>query len=158
MSDTEFLPEEPAGGIAKLPLAAALVALVGLFDSVYLTINHYTGEKVPCGLTGGCEVVLSSAYSEIFGVPLAAFGALAYFVAFSLAILAAFGNRTLWKVFGIQALLMAGFSVYLLYLQAFVISPSAVPFVERFCQFCLLSAATSVTLFIIALASRFRRS
>jgi len=159
MSDAEYLPQEQeTGKIAKLPLAASLVALVGLGDSIYLTINHYTGEKVPCGLTGGCEVVLSSQYAEIFGVPLAVFGALAYFVAFSLAILAAYGNRLMWKLFGIQTALMAAFSLYLIYLQAFVISNSQVPFVERFCQFCLLSAATSVTLFIIALISRFWRA
>jgi uncharacterized membrane protein len=29
---------------------------------------------------------------------------------------------------------------------------------DRFCQFCLLSAATSITLFILALAGRFWRS
>ena len=33
-------------------------------------------------------------------VPLAAFGAAAYFVAFSLALLTAFGNRRMWKLFG----------------------------------------------------------
>jgi uncharacterized membrane protein len=158
MSDAEVLPEETGSPIAKLPLLAALIALVGLFDAVYLTIHHYTGEQVPCGLTGGCEIVLSSQYAEIAGVPLSIFGALAYFVAFSLAILAAFGNRLMWKLFGIQATLMAFYSFYLLYLQAFVISTSRVPFAERFCQFCLLSAATSVTLFVIALASRFWRS
>jgi uncharacterized membrane protein len=157
MGDADYRPEDESGKIAKLPLLAAVLALVGLLDSAYLTINHYTGEKVPCGLTGGCEVVLSSQYSEIAGIPLAAFGALAYFAAFSFAILAAFGNRAMWKIFGILTIVMAGFSAYLLYLQAFVISPPAVPFVERFCQFCLLSAATSITLFIIALASRFWR-
>jgi uncharacterized membrane protein len=150
MSDAEFLPEESENKIAKLPLAAALVALVGLGDAIYLTINHYTGEKVPCSITGGCEAVLTSAYAEIAGIPLAAFGAAAYFVAFSLAILAAFGNRLMWKIFGVQAALMAGFSLWLIYLQAFVI--------HEFCQFCLLSAATSTTLFILALTSRFGRS
>ena len=149
MSDAEFVTEESGNKIAWLPLAAALVALVGLGDAIYLTINHYTGEKVPCSITGGCEAVLTSAYAEIGGIPLAAFGAAAYFVAFSLAILAAFGNRLMWKVFGIQALLMAAFSLWLIYLQAFVIL--------EYCQFCLLSAATSVTLFLIALFSRFWR-
>lgn len=152
MSDAEFLPEnpEPAGGISKLPLLAALVALIGLADAIYLTIQHYTGEKVPCSVTGGCEAVLTSAYAEIAGIPLAAFGAAAYFIAFSLAILAAFGNRLMWRLFGAQTALMAGFSLWLFYLQAFVI--------KEFCQFCLLSAATSVTLFIIALFSRFWRN
>ena len=150
MSDAEFLPEESENKIAKLPLAAALVALVGLGDAIYLTIQHYTGEKVPCSITGGCEAVLTSAYAEIGGIPLAAFGAAAYFVAFSLAILAAFGNRLTWKLFGVQTALMAAFSLWLIYLQAFVIL--------EYCQFCLLSAATSVTLFLIALFSRFWRS
>lgn len=150
MSDAEFLTEEPATKIARLPLAAALVALVGLGDAIYLTIQHYTGEKVPCSITGGCEAVLTSAYAEIGGVPLAAFGAAAYFIAFSLAILAAFGNRLTWKLFGAQTALMAAFSLWLIYLQAFVIL--------EYCQFCLLSAATSVTLFLIALFSRFWRA
>jgi uncharacterized membrane protein len=150
MSEEEVLFDEPAGKVAKLPLAAALVALVGLGDAIYLTIHHYTGEKVPCSVTGGCEAVLSSAYAEIGGIPLAAFGAAAYFIAFSLAILAAFGNRSMWKVFGVVATLMAGYSIYLLYVQKFEI--------REFCQYCLLSAATSVTLFIIALWSRFWRS
>ena len=150
MSDEEYLPDDSGNKIAKLPLAAALVALVGLADAVYLTINHYTGEKVPCSVTGGCEAVLTSAWSEIGGVPLAAFGAAAYFTAFSLAILAAFGNRLMWRVFGVVATFMAVFSVYLLYVQKFEI--------KQFCQYCLLSAATSVTLFLIALWSRFWRA
>ena len=150
MSDEEYLPDDSGNKIAKLPLAAALVALVGLADAIYLTINHYTGEKVPCSVTGGCEAVLTSAWSEIAGVPLAAFGAAAYFIAFSLAILAAFGNRLMWKVFGVVATLMAVFSVYLIYVQKFEI--------KEFCQYCLLSAATSMTLFLIALWSRFWRS
>lgn len=147
MNDAEVLGENR---IAKLPLLAALVALVGLGDAIYLTIHHYTGEKVPCSVTGGCEAVLTSPYAEIGGVPLAAFGAAAYFVAFSLAILAAFGNRLMWKLFGVQTALMAAFSLWLFYLQAVVI--------KEYCQFCLLSAATSITLFIIALFSRFWRA
>jgi len=121
MSDAEYLPEEQTGKITRLPLAAALVALVGLIDAIYLTINHYKGEQVPCSITGGCEMVLSSAYAQIGGVPLAVFGAFAYFIAFSLAILAAYGNRLMWKLFGLQTLLMAGFSLWLIYLQAAVI-------------------------------------
>lgn len=136
--------------VAKLPLLAALVALIGLADSIYLTIHHLSGEQVPCSVTGGCETVLTSSYAEIAGIPLAVFGAAAYFLAFSLAILAAFGNRKLWFLFGVQVSLMAAFSLWLFYLQAFVI--------KAFCQFCLLSAATTVTLFIIALISKFWRS
>ncbi|MDQ3042438.1 MAG: vitamin K epoxide reductase family protein [Acidobacteriota bacterium] len=136
--------------VAKLPLVAAVVALGGLADAVYLTVKHFTGEAVPCSIVEGCEQVLTSSYAEIFGVPLAAFGALAYFTAFSLAILAAFGNRRMWTLFGIQVVLMAIFTAWLVYLQAFVI--------EAFCQFCLISAAITLVLLAIFLVSKFSRA
>jgi uncharacterized membrane protein len=149
MNETEI--NEPAAGnsMPKLPVAGAIVALAGLADSVYLTVHHLTAEPVPCSLISGCETVLTSTYAEIGGIPLAAFGAAAYFVAFSLALLTAFGNRITWKLFGIQVVLMSVFTVWLLYLQGFVIG--------AFCQFCLISAITTFTMLGIYIASRFTR-
>lgn len=135
--------------LLKLPLLAALLTLVGLADAIYLTYKHYTGGTVPCSIVDGCETVLTSSYSQIAGVPLAIFGAAAYAVAFSLAILAAYGNRPAWTLFGVQVGLMAVFTAWLIYLQAYVI--------EAFCQFCLLSAATTFSLLIIFSVSKFRR-
>ena len=149
MSETVDMIDEAADGVPKLPVAASLLALVGLADAVYLTVHHYTAEPVPCSIVEGCETVLTSAYAEIAGVPIAAFGALAYFVAFSLAILTVFGNRSMWMLFGVQSFIMAAVSAYLVYLQGFVIG--------AFCQFCLISAATSIGLFIIYLVSRLTR-
>lgn len=126
---------------------AAIVAIAGLADSIYLTIHHYTAEPVPCSIIEGCETVLTSSYAELAGIPLAAFGAFAYFAAFSLALLAAYGNRTAWKLFGVAALIMAAFSAWLIYVQAVLI--------KAFCQFCLLSALTTfalAALFLISLA------
>lgn len=131
------------------PVAAAITALVGLADGLYLTIKHYSGEVVPCSLVEGCEKVLTSEWSEVWGIPLAAFGAMAYFAAFSLALLVAFGHRRLWSLYGSLSTMMAGFSGFLLYLQWAVIG--------AFCQFCLLSAATSLTLMVLFLASLFFR-
>lgn len=133
--------------IAKLPIAASVVALVGLADAVYLTIHHYTAEAVPCGAEFDCGAVLNSSYAEIAGIPLAAFGAAAYFVAFSLALLTAFGERRMWKFYGVQASLMAAFSAWLIYVQYF--------FIHAWCQYCLVSAATSFTLFLLFIASIF---
>ena len=139
-----------SNAVAKLPLLAAVVALLGLGDAIYLTIHHLTGEMVPCNATGGCETVLTSSYAEIGGIPLAAFGAVAYFIAFSLAILAAFGNRRMWLLFGIQVSLMALASSYFVYLQLFVI--------KAIFQYCMVSAGVCFTLFSIALISKFWRS
>lgn len=135
--------------IRKLPVAAAIAAVAGLADATYLTVHHFTAEPVPCSLITGCETVLTSPYAEIGGVPLAAFGAAAYFVAFALALLAAFGNRTTWTLFGVQVSLMSIFTVWLLYLQAYVIG--------AFCQFCLISAITTFTMLGLFVASRLRR-
>ena len=141
--------DQTANTVAKLPLLAAVVALIGLADAIYLTIKHYMGEAVPCSIVEGCEQVLTSSYAEIAGIPLAIFGAAAYFVAFALATLAAFGSVRAWMLFGVQVVLMTIFTAWLIYLQAFVI--------EAFCQFCLLSAGTTLTLFMIYLASKFSR-
>ena len=143
-------PSDNAGtAIAKLPIAAAIVALLGLADAIYLTIHHYTAEAVPCGLEFDCGAVLGSPYAEIGGIPLAAFGAAAYFVAFALALLAAFGNRMTWMLFGVQVVIMSLFTVWLLYLQGYVIG--------AFCQFCLISAITTFTMLGVFIASRFTR-
>ncbi len=131
--------------IAKWPLVASVVAIVGLADAVYLTVHHYSAEPVPCGAAFDCEMVLTSPYATIGGIPLAAFGAAAYFIAFSLALLATFGNRRMWTLFGMQTTLMAVFSGWLIYVQAALI--------HAFCQFCLISVATTATLFGLFLLS-----
>lgn len=144
--EPEIIDDTPAARSRIWPVAAAVVALVGLGDSIYLTAHHYTAEPVPCSLIEGCETVLTSAYAELFGLPLALYGAAAYFVAFSLAVLAAYGNMLMWRLFAVQALFMAAFSGWLIYVQG--------AYIGAFCQFCLLSAATSITLFVFALLSR----
>ncbi len=143
----EIEQTDKSNAVAKIPLLATAIAIIGLIDAVYLTIHHLTAETVPCGEGFDCGAVLTSEYAVIAGIPLATFGAIAYFVAFSLAILTAFGNRKMWLLYGIQVSIMAVFSIYLLYLQAFVIG--------AYCQYCLLSAGVCLTLFIIAIFSKF---
>ncbi len=137
-------------GVSRPAILAAIVALIGIADSAYLTAKHFSGTQVPCSIISGCESVLTSSYAEIAGIPTAAFGVLAYLIAFSLALFTAFGNRSLWKVFGVLVFLMSGFTLWLIYLQAFVIG--------AFCQFCLISAATTLTLLAIYIASFYFRS
>jgi len=138
---------ERTSTIAWLPMVAAIVALVGLGDAIYLTIHHYTAEAVPCGEMFDCEMVLTSPYSTMFGYPQALFGAVAYFAAFSFALLTAFGRRTFWLLFGLLVTAMAGYSIWLIYVQAY--------YIHAFCQFCLLSAGTTFTLFLIFIISTF---
>jgi uncharacterized membrane protein len=143
-------PEVSSGGPGGPPkvfsIASVALAAAGLADSAYLTAKHFSGGEVPCSVISGCEQVLTSSYAEFFGIPTAAFGAAAYFAAFSLALLTYYGNSKLWGLFGLLTFAMAGFTVWLVYLQAYVIG--------AFCQFCLISAATTTLLLLTYLASK----
>src|ERR1044072_10040301 len=71
----------------------ALVALVGLVDASYLTVEHLSGRNVRCMIVTGCDEVLQSRYATVAGhIPVASLGALAYFTAFSLFTLAILGS------------------------------------------------------------------
>src|SRR5713101_7951553 len=119
-------------------LIAALLSLIGLADSIYLTVEHLTGQSLRCTIISGCSEVLSSPYSHFGRVPLAALGAIAYFTVFDLSILAAFGYRFAQPLLAVLVAVMFLMTLWLLYLQAFVI--------HHFCQYCLLSAAVTIIL------------
>jgi len=131
-------------------LIAALVSLIGLGDAIYLTVQDLTGASLRCTIISGCSEVLSSKYAHFGSIPLASVGALAYFTFFSLAILAAFGYAIARPMLTILVALMFLTTLWLLYLQAFVI--------RHFCQYCLLSAAVTTVLLVIAIAGRRTRS
>ncbi len=127
-------------------ITAALLSLFGLADAIYLTVEHVTGQTVRCTLISGCSEVLSSPYAVIGGVPLAMVGAAAYFTVFSLATLAAFGYRIAGKLLTPLVVVMFLVSLWLIYLQAFVI--------REFCQYCLFSAAITLGLLVTILLAR----
>jgi len=126
---------------------AMLISLIGLGDSIYLTIQHLTGHSVRCSVTTGCSAVLSSHYATVAGVPTAAFGALAYFTAFSLATLAAFGHARARTALAILVAPMLITTLWLFYVQAFVL--------RAYCEYCLLSAGMTLTLAALVAAARF---
>jgi uncharacterized membrane protein len=137
-------------------MVVAVLALIGLLVSAYLTLYKlgYLG-AIQCG-AGGCEVVQASQYSVLFGLPVAMWGMGAYLVLLSVALL---GVQPQWSgarwvslvLFGFSAFGVA-FSAYLTYLSGAVIG--------AFCQWCLVSATTITLLFVFTLPelSRLRRS
>ena len=129
---------EPRKPFAWSYLIATLLSLVGLADAIYLTVQHLTGESLRCTIISGCSEVLSSPYAQVGPFPLAAIGALAYFTVFSLSTLAVFGYRFVRALLALLVVLMFVITLWLLYLQAFVI--------RHFCQYCLLSAAVTIIL------------
>jgi uncharacterized membrane protein len=116
----------------------AIIALLGLADAAFLTVAHLTGDDAVCGTAVGCSTVLGSSYATMKGIPTAAFGAIAYFTVFSLAVLAAFGYARARSFLLAVIVVMFIASLYFLYLQAFVL--------HAFCPFCLFSAAMTFLL------------
>src|SRR5829696_6547923 len=133
----------------KLYAVAALLSLFGLADALYLTVEHVTGQSVRCTIISGCSEVLSSPYAVVAGIPLAVIGAGAYFTVFSLATLAAFNYRLAGTLLTVLVIAMFLVSLWLIYLQAFVI--------REFCQYCLFSAAITLALLVVmVIVHRFR--
>lgn len=129
----------------RIAIIAALVGCFGFVDSGYLTIEHLQGSYIRCG--DDCSAVLGSKYAEgVAGVPLAAFGAMAYGSVIAAALFAACGSKLGRQALVILATIMALVSLWLLYLQAFVI--------HSFCKYCLASAAASWTLAGLVLIER----
>jgi len=121
--------------------AAILISLIGLGDAIYLTVHHLTGRSVRCAISTGCDAVLASPYAAFAGIPIAALGALAYFAAFCLATLAAYGYDRARVWLALVVILMLFSTLWLLYLQAFAL--------HAFCDYCLLSAAMTLALTIV---------
>ncbi len=128
----------PVSSRPRLHTLAAFLAVVGLVDSIYLTVTHLTGEDVTCVASSGCSEVLSSAYASVGKIPLGAFGILGYFAAFSLATLAAFGYARALTFLRVVVAGMLATTLWLLYVQAFIL--------HAFCDFCLLSAGLTMSL------------
>lgn len=133
----------------RIAVIAAIVGCFGLADSGYLTIKHLQGRYIRCG--DECSAVLGSKYAEgVAGVPLAGFGAMGYLVVIVSALTMARGSVFGRKILTVMATLMAVISVWLIYLQAFVI--------HSFCKYCLASAAASFTLAGLVVIARLHRS
>ena len=146
MTSSESSPKK----LAWLYLIAAILSLGGLADAIYLTVQDITGASLRCTIISGCSEVLASKYAHIGSIPLASVGALAYFVFFSLAILAAFGYTFVRTLLTVLVTLMFLTSLWLIYLQAFVI--------HHFCQYCLLSATITTILTVLVFGSRLGRT
>ncbi|HZE57902.1 MAG TPA: vitamin K epoxide reductase family protein [Chthoniobacterales bacterium] len=129
----------------RLYAVAAVVALFGLADGIYLTVEHVTGRTAQCIASSGCQEVLSSKYAAIGPIPLASLGALAYFTAFSTALLAAFGSAKCRSLFALLVGIMFAVTLWLFYLQAFVL--------HAFCDYCLFSAGVTTVLTLIAITN-----
>jgi len=122
-----------------------VLAVLGLLVASYMTVYKWTDNQTMCLGNGGCSVVNSSVYSEIYGIPVALVGVLGYAVILAALVLAgrlAFLRRNgVLIVFG---LCLAGFifTVYLIYVE--------IALIHALCPFCIVSQLIMSVLFALA--------
>ena len=120
----------------QLRLAAAALGLAGLAIAIYLTVVHYDHSSPVCvGGGGGCEKVQSSDYAELAGVPVAVLGTIGYALILASLLVPGDAGRFAGALLGLVGV---GFSIYLTYLELFVI--------DAICQWCVASAVVMAAL------------
>lgn len=125
-------------GMAWLDWFIPALAIFGLAVAAYMTYVEVTAVEAVCGPFGDCNTVQSSAYAKFLGIPVGVIGLAGY-----LAILAAWlwgrsGNATARMALLAMAVIGVIFSIYLTWLELFVI--------QAVCLWCLTSAVIMMIL------------
>jgi uncharacterized membrane protein len=123
----------------RLSGAIAVLSVLGLGVAGYLTYVHYAGLHPVCVASGGCETVQSSHYAKLAGVPVPLLGLIGYAAILISLLVRNDSGRLATAGFAIVGF---GFSLYLTYLELFVI--------KAICQWCVASAVLMTALAILA--------
>jgi uncharacterized membrane protein len=129
------------------PYVLLVLALVGIGVAFYDAYSLYNGQELWCPPPiNGCNEVANSPYARIYNLPVGYFGVVYYSYMFGLAALLAFDpySRGLRFAAFAYAAVGLGFSIYFAYLQ--------IAFIHAFCIYCLVSAVTTVLLFVAAVS------
>jgi uncharacterized membrane protein len=125
---------------------SGILALAGIGVAAYIAIVDAAGGTPQCLAGGtGCETVANSDYSDLAGINVAVLGIASYLLLLG----AALAPGDLARIAGFTiALIGFGFSVYLTYLELFVI--------DAICQWCVASAVLMTLLLIVNAWRAFR--
>jgi uncharacterized membrane protein len=122
-----------------------VLAVVGIGVAAYLSFVEMTGTRAVCGPVGDCNTVQQSAYAKLLGVPIGVVGLGGYVAMVAAWIVGVRGRAGVrdraWLAIWAMALVGTAFSMYLTFLEPFVIGAT--------CAWCL-SSAVIVTLILIA--------
>lgn len=116
-----------------------ILSLVGIIISAYLFYAKLSDNPLICGGSHGCDAVQKSRYSTLLGMPLGFWGMGYYFVLFTSFYIATTRKIDIFR----KVLIFWGilFSLYLTYLEAFII--------DAFCLWCLGSFANIILITLI---------
>ncbi len=126
-----------------------VLSFLGFLDTTYLTILHYKNIIPPCTITSGCEMVLTSKYAIILGVPIALIGSLFYFVIIVLSTLLITNYKKIYlNILNLFVFLGIIVSVMLFLIQTFML--------RSFCQYCFASEIISFLIFGLSMLFIFK--
>ena len=107
------------------PLTTLVLSLIGLGESIYLTITHFDKVALVCSsnATINCEKVTTSPQSEIFGIPVAMLGLLYFVPMVALCLPAAWrsADRRIHQARLALSLVGVGMIIYLIIAELFLI-------------------------------------
>lgn len=124
----------------RFRLALLILSGIGIAVATYLVYVHYAGIEPLCAVSGGCERVQNSKWSEFIGIPVADIGLAGY--------LGIFGSLLVFKgelnklVPMVLILVGFAFTLYLKYAEFFL--------VKAVCIWCVGSALIMLALAILS--------
>ncbi len=142
-----FVPGRPEGWQSW---ALAALALIGLGVSIYMAFVETAHASAICGPIGDCNTVQQSEYASLFGwLPIGVLGFFGYAAVLVAWALMQWGKDHLQRLAASALLVMAlfgvAFSIYLTFLEPFVIGAT--------CVWCLTSALCMTLILVILIAS-----
>ena len=122
-----------------------VLSVIGIFLTSYLTWTHWTGDMVKgCKVGSSCDIVLSSQWSTLLGIPTSAWGFLAYA---SLAAIVFIKRADLhWWAAWCIALFGVLYSAYLTTVSLTIIHAA--------CPYCLTSLGLMTSVFLLTVYQR----
>jgi uncharacterized membrane protein len=151
-AEDEYVDEDgyeavPPGVSRRVRITAFVLCLLGLADSTYLTIVHFSvsllSASCPASSVDNCVTVTTGPWSHPFGIPVAFLG-LAFFVAFTIINIPYFWKIKDVRVHWLRAVMSLtgiGFVLYLLYVELFL--------AKLICLYCTGVHIVTFALFIL---------
>ncbi len=146
-SSTRQAPSETQKRLSVSRLAVPVLGILGIAITSYLTYTHYSGAKAICIAGASCDAVLTSHYSEVWGIPLSLFGLAMYIVITAMGFWFALRESASEHLLalGIYGIAVTGilFTAYLYYLEIFVL--------HAFCTWCIASSIVLALIFVFSI-------
>jgi len=143
------MTQKASHGFRMVLWAPVVLSGLGIFISGYLVIKRFTGGSLACSRWAQCDVVNNSVYSQFYGMPVSVLGLAGYLLLLALALAALWTTGCTQRRILLLSLLLSvggvGFSVYLTYLEIYVI--------EALCAWCVASAIVITLLAIVGLVN-----